>query len=125
MKNQIIIKTGGGNKPEPWNPQQPPENSSWKIVNGTFNDEFNTRNNKWYIMSARKPKTTDDWRMIKFKNNDIDKPFGNVWNNSVALDSEWYSVAELYRWDGLLEPITLPLIDIKTGKIIDLNEQKD
>ncbi|WP_426605642.1 hypothetical protein [Spiroplasma endosymbiont of Glossina fuscipes fuscipes] len=115
------MKTGGGNKPNP-KPEKPLKNSSWKIVSGTFNNEFNTRNNKWYIMSARKPKTTDDWRIIKFQNNDIDKPFGNVWNNSVALDREWYSVAELYRWDGVLEPITLPLIDVKNGKIIDWNE---
>lgn len=67
-------------------------NLNWKSISGTFNDEFNTRNNKWYIISARKPQTTDDFIIIKFKNNDFDKPFGNVWNNSVALDGEWYSV---------------------------------
>ncbi|WP_424526298.1 lipoprotein [Spiroplasma endosymbiont of Glossina fuscipes fuscipes] len=25
-------KNGVGNKPEPWNPQQPPENSNWKLI---------------------------------------------------------------------------------------------
>ncbi|MFJ1522441.1 hypothetical protein [Spiroplasma sp. ald] len=71
-------------------------NLNWKSISGTFNEEFNTRNNKWYIMSSRKPQTTDDFIIIKFKNNDIDKPFGNLWNNSVALDGEWYSVSEFY-----------------------------
>jgi len=97
-------------------------NLNWKIISGTFNQEFNVRNNKWYIMSARKPKTTDDFIIIKFKNNDIDKPFGNVWNNSVALDNKWYSVTELFRWEGVLEPITLPLIDVKTGKVVNWND---
>ncbi|MFX4056995.1 MAG: hypothetical protein EHV01_001490 [Spiroplasma sp. hy2] len=97
-------------------------NLNWKIISGTFNEEFNVRNNKLYIMSVRKSKTTDDFIIIKFKNNDIDKPFGNVWNNGVALDGEWYSVTELFRWEGVLEPITLPLIDVKTGKVVNWND---
>ncbi|PQP78067.1 hypothetical protein C6B38_08440 [Spiroplasma sp. ChiS] len=82
------------------------------------------RNNKWYIISARKPNTTDNYKIIKFKNNDIDKPFGNVWNNGVTLNREWYSVIELYRWEGVGEPI-LPQIDKKTGKITDWKEKKE
>jgi hypothetical protein len=97
-------------------------NLNWKSISGSFNDEFNTRNNKLYIMSARKLQTTDDFIIIKFKNNDIDKPFGSVWNNSIVLDDEWYSVTELYRWEGVLEPITLPLIDVKTGKVVNWND---
>ncbi|RUO86059.1 hypothetical protein, partial [Spiroplasma endosymbiont of Megaselia nigra] len=97
-------------------------NLNWKIISGTFNEEFNSRNNKWYIMSAKKPQTTDDFIIIKFKNNDIDKPFGNVWNNGIALNGKWYSVTELYRWEGVLEPITLPLIDVKIGKVVNWND---
>nr|WP_310622618.1 DUF3688 family protein [Spiroplasma citri] len=58
---------------------------NWKNISGTFNQEFNVRNNKWYIISARKYKTTDNYKIIKFKNNDIDKPFGNVWNSGVKI----------------------------------------
>ncbi|WFG98274.1 hypothetical protein M1770_09600 [Spiroplasma citri] len=59
---------------------------NWKNISGTFNQEFNVRNNKWYIISARKSTTTDNYKIIKFKNNDIDKPFGNVWNSGVKIN---------------------------------------
>ncbi|GAA6238947.1 MAG: hypothetical protein SPLM_10640 [Spiroplasma phoeniceum] len=114
-------ENGGGNKPKPNKPQEPPENSSWKITDNTFNDEFKTRNNKFYIMSAKEKKEDKYWKIIKFKNDDIDNPFGNVWNNGVKVRDFWYIVSNLYRWDGTNEPQT-PDVDKDTGKIIDWKE---
>nr|CAK99750.1 hypothetical lipoprotein transmembrane [Spiroplasma citri] len=123
-KKENNNKNEEDNKPKPsYNPQQPPKDSNWKNISGTFNQEFNVRNNKWYIISARKPKTTDNYKIIKFKNNDIDKPFGNVWNSGVALNEEWYSVIQLYRWEGVGEPET-PTINENTCEITDWKEQK-
>lgn len=104
-------------------------NLNWKTIKGTFYEEFKTRNNKLYIMFAKEGRITDaeNFKIIKFKNDDIDKPLGNVWNNIIKLVEKnglekYYSVKELYRWEGTLEPITLPLIDIKIGKVINWND---
>ncbi|WFG96319.1 hypothetical protein M0C40_09645 [Spiroplasma citri] len=88
------------NQKPSYNPQQPPKDSDWKNISGTFNQEFNVRNNKWYIISARKTKTTDNYKIIKFKNNDIDKPFGNVWNSGVKIKDIGY-----YRYIYIVEMV--------------------
>ncbi|QIA73676.1 DUF3688 domain-containing protein [Spiroplasma citri] len=104
-------------------PQQPPKNSNWKTINGTFNNEFKTRNNKFYIISAKEQREDKTWKIIKFKNDDINNLFGNVWNNGVKIKDIWYIVNSLYRWDGDGEPET-PTIDKNTGEITDWKEQK-
>ncbi|WP_348736098.1 lipoprotein [Spiroplasma endosymbiont of Ammophila pubescens] len=43
-------ENGGGNKPEPWNQQQTPKNSNWKLIeNNNRESEFSKPNNKWYF----------------------------------------------------------------------------
>ncbi|WP_348736212.1 lipoprotein [Spiroplasma endosymbiont of Ammophila pubescens] len=65
----------GGNKPEPWyNPQQPPENSNWKLITTIENVDKYKWEDKTYIGIVKKQQT-DDFSIIKF--NFSDK---SVWN---------------------------------------------
>ncbi|WP_241970032.1 lipoprotein [Spiroplasma poulsonii] len=107
----------GDNKPEPWNPQQPPENSSWKLIPL---DKLNRNpDNKWYIGIVKK-KQNDNFSIIKFN-------FSNksIWDNSGVpyhiINGVWYLFKSYYCWDGLNEPQT-PEIDTNTGKITDWKE---
>ncbi|WP_253301762.1 DUF3688 family protein [Spiroplasma endosymbiont of Phyllotreta cruciferae] len=124
------MKTGGnGNKPEPpYNPQQPPENSSWKLIdtntsNWISNNEFPSNKNKWYIMFAiLENESLLDLRLIKFKNDDINKPQSlDDKSNFIFLNNKKYWFSWLYRWDGTNEPET-PTVDKDTSKITNWKE---
>ncbi|ALA97710.1 hypothetical protein SKUN_00820 [Spiroplasma kunkelii CR2-3x] len=54
LKSNNNSKNEGNKAETTLKPQQPPENSNWKTINSTFNHEFKTRNNKFYIISAKK-----------------------------------------------------------------------
>ncbi|QED24879.1 spiroplasma phage ORF1-like family protein [Spiroplasma citri] len=105
---------------ENFSPRVKLKQDNWKTINGTFNNEFKTRNNKFYIISAKEQREDKTWKIIKFKNDDINNLFGNVWNNGVKIKDIWYIVNSLYRWDGDGEPET-PTIDKNTGEITDWN----
>jgi hypothetical protein len=112
------------NKPikQQFTAQQPPKNSNWKTLNNTFNDEFKINNNKFYVILVKQQKEDKYWKIIKFKNDNIYNPFGNVWNNGVKIKDIWYIVKSLYRWDGDGEPTT-PTINSSTGEITDWNKK--
>ncbi|WP_424527204.1 lipoprotein [Spiroplasma endosymbiont of Glossina fuscipes fuscipes] len=107
-----------GNKPElPYNPQQPPIGSNWKLIPL---DKLNRNpDNKWYIGIVKK-KQNDNFSIIKFN-------FSNksIWNNSGVpyhiINGVWYFFKSYYCWDGNSEP-EIPTIDNKTGKITDWKE---
>ncbi|QCO24091.1 Spiroplasmavirus-related protein [Spiroplasma melliferum] len=117
----------GGNKPKPNKPQEPPVGSKWKLIDihssdWISNNEFRNNKNKWYIMFAKK-RNTNNFNFIKFKNDDINKPWslGDEGSFNISLKGEWYWFNWLYRWDGNSEP-QIPTVDNKTGKITDWKE---
>ncbi len=106
------MKTGG-NKPEPWNPQQPPENSNWKL-----NERSTSPDNKWYVAIAKKKKT-DNFSIIKF--NFSNKSVWSVGAPYHTINETWYIVNSFYQWKGDNNP-NIPEIDISTGKITNWKE---
>ncbi len=120
-------ENGGGNKPEPKpnKPQQPPENSSWKIVNNSkenLEKEFNQKNDKWYIMIfSNLPKLISK---VKYDQDRKIRLFESYGDTGIQFGGSSFSDIKkisLYRWDGLNEPQT-PKIDTNTGKITDWKE---
>ncbi|WP_424525631.1 lipoprotein [Spiroplasma endosymbiont of Glossina fuscipes fuscipes] len=94
----------GGNKPElPYNPQQPPENSNWKLITSVIG-EGNTGKTYIGIFGSK-----TNWNIIDWK--------------GIEGEGKWhlYEYKSIYRWDGEGEP-EIPTVDNKTGKITDWKE---
>ncbi len=99
---------------------------NWKLIdtntsNWISNNEFPSNKNKWYIMFAiLENESLLDLRLIKFKNDDINKPqsLGDK-SNFIFLNNKKYWFGWLYRWDGTNEPET-PTVDKDTGKVFFL-----
>ncbi|WP_424526330.1 hypothetical protein [Spiroplasma endosymbiont of Glossina fuscipes fuscipes] len=70
-----------------------------------------------------KKQNTNNFNFIKFKNDDINKPWslGDEGSFNISLNDEWYWFNWLYRWNKTNEP-EIPKIDKDTGKIIDWKE---
>ncbi|WP_424525848.1 lipoprotein [Spiroplasma endosymbiont of Glossina fuscipes fuscipes] len=107
----------GGNKPEPpYNPQQPPENSSWKLINNSLNNirkEFEKHNDKWYFIIWKRGNSSNwIWQSMFFKYNESAPRMTGAWLSSIK---------SIYRWDGLNEP-QIPEINTNTGEILDWKE---
>ncbi|PQP79519.1 hypothetical protein C6B38_00945 [Spiroplasma sp. ChiS] len=98
----------GDNKPKPsYNPQQPPKDSNWKLIDRSyFENEIKKPNNKWYIGIIP---YNEIYKIYKIKNN-------SEKNNSINRLFTKYD--NVYRWDGDGERQT-PTIDKNTGEIID------
>ncbi|WP_257986855.1 spiroplasma phage ORF1-like family protein [Spiroplasma melliferum] len=113
-------KNGGNNKPdEPWIPQQPPENSKWKLVDVNskekLKNELSNLSDKWYTV-IWKPKNT--YFIAKFNSKwDVLTPGGNISFQNYYINFEY--IKSLYRFDNNTNEPELPEIDNKTGKIID------
>ncbi|WP_253301379.1 lipoprotein [Spiroplasma endosymbiont of Phyllotreta cruciferae] len=118
----------GGNKPTP-EPQQPPENSSWKKVYSNDN-VFNKIDNKYYIVIWFYI-FDNEWRINKFNNNSININIVNDLlkkeNNDLQVWrgigwSDWKNNPDhfkaVYRWNKNNEP-QIPEINKDTGLIID------
>ncbi|WFH00158.1 lipoprotein [Spiroplasma citri] len=106
--------------------QQPPEGSNWKLIDkNNINNQFSIYDEKWYIIIAKNT-TNQSIEIIKFKNNQNEKSISPIINNTFyiyPIYNNWYSIINLYCWDGDGEPET-PTIDKNTGEIIDWKEQK-
>ncbi|UNF61918.1 lipoprotein [Spiroplasma poulsonii] len=89
----------GGNKPTS-EPQQPPENSSWKLITDVI-DEGNTGKTYIGIFGSK-----TNWNIIDWK--------------GIEGEGKWhlYQYKSIYRWDGNGKP-KIPTINNKTGKITD------
>ncbi len=112
------------NKPKTWNPQEPPENSNWKLILDYYSEfsdlslnQINI-NNMWYLSIIKKD--DNNYYLKKFKNNHKNIT-GNHWNNGIAINHEWFRVPSIYRWELKIEPTELPKIDKGTGKILNWN----
>ncbi|WP_424525985.1 lipoprotein [Spiroplasma endosymbiont of Glossina fuscipes fuscipes] len=93
----------GGNKPKPWNPQQPPIGSNWKLIN---KEDINiNHDNKNYFAVVR---IMNGWKIIK-------------WKGELSYEDRFYYFKNIYRWDGLNEP-QIPEINTNTGEILDWKE---
>ncbi|ALA98120.1 Spiroplasmavirus-related protein [Spiroplasma kunkelii CR2-3x] len=101
-----------------YNPQQPPENSNWKLINrDNFVKENNEKNNKWYILIAKQMQS-DNFSIIKFNfSSELIWKVGE--HGGHRINNRWYVyIHSLYRWDGAGEPET-PTINKDTGEITD------
>ncbi len=109
----------GGNKPEPTpEPQQPPKNSNWKLINrDNFVKENNEKNNKWYILIAKQMQS-DNFSIIKFNfSSELIWKVGEYGGH--RINNRWYVyINSLYRWDGVGEP-QIPTINQNTGEITE------
>ncbi|WP_424526398.1 lipoprotein [Spiroplasma endosymbiont of Glossina fuscipes fuscipes] len=97
-------ENGNGNKPDkPWIPQQPPENSNWKLITSVIG-EGNTGKTYIGIFGSK-----TNWNIIDWK--------------GIEGEGKWhlYEYKSIYRWDGEGEP-EIPTVDNKTGKITDWKE---
>ncbi|PQP78788.1 hypothetical protein C6B38_03950 [Spiroplasma sp. ChiS] len=126
-KKENNNKNKEDNKPKPsYNAQQPPENSNWKLIGkNNINNQFSIYDEKWYIIIAKNT-TNQSIKIIKFKNNQNEKSISPIINNTFyiyPIYNNWYSIINLYCWDGDGEPET-PTIDKNTGEITDWKEQK-
>ncbi|MFX4057027.1 MAG: lipoprotein [Spiroplasma sp. hy2] len=113
-------ENGGRNKPEPTpEPQQPPENSSWKLIDSSLNNiqkEFKNHNNKWYFIIWKRGNSSHwIWQSMFFKYDESAPRMTGAWLSSIK---------SIYRWDNTNEPKKLEFNE-STGKIIDWKEQKD
>ncbi|WP_424526938.1 lipoprotein [Spiroplasma endosymbiont of Glossina fuscipes fuscipes] len=121
-------ENGGGNKPKPWNPQQPPENSNWKLDNNPNFINYKV-DNKWYIAIFKN--YTKDWYIVNFLNDSRnDKILGefcfydtcqNLYLSSLREFFKRGDVKTVYQWDENNEP-TILIIDKDTGKITNWKE---
>ncbi|WP_348735905.1 lipoprotein [Spiroplasma endosymbiont of Ammophila pubescens] len=84
----------GGNKPEPWyNPQQPPENSNWKLITTIENVDKYKWEDKTYIGITKIWKNHKwNWIIEDWK---LHPPFSNVYLSNYKA---------IYRWNGVNEP---------------------
>ncbi len=109
----------GGNKPEPTpEPQQPPKNSNWKLINrDNFVKENNEKNNKWYILIAKQMQS-DNFSIIKFNfSSELIWKVGEYGGH--RINNRWYVyINSLYRWNGVGEP-QIPTINQNTGEITE------
>ncbi|WFH01135.1 lipoprotein [Spiroplasma citri] len=102
-KNEEDNKPKPSYNPQQPNPQQPPKDSNWKLIDDFVNEKNN--DNKNYIGII---KIENGFIIIKWIGKYIDYK---------------YQYINIYRWDGVGEP-TLPQIDKNTGEINDWKEQK-
>ncbi|WP_425378523.1 lipoprotein [Spiroplasma endosymbiont of Polydrusus pterygomalis] len=125
--NIIACKTSNtnneNNKPieSEFIPQQPPENSNWKLVNNY--NQLETKNSKWYIMIY----SSDPKIISKLKNDENRKIYLFNLNSNTGIrfgNSSFSDVNKisLYYWDGNDEP-TIPTINRDTGEITNWNEK--
>ncbi|WP_424526745.1 lipoprotein [Spiroplasma endosymbiont of Glossina fuscipes fuscipes] len=113
----------GGNKPEPNNPQQPPENSNWKLIDrNSFDNEFNRENNKSYLFLNLFD--VGRYGIYLAKNNgNISQRKNNIWYLETYNPKDFVmfntaNIKSLYRWDGNSE-LQKPTINKTTGEITD------
>ncbi len=101
----------GSNKPEPWNPQQPPENSNWKLIT----DKYIPRDTGWYIIIY---KWFGEFNIIKV--NSLEKYGSNI-NEIICSSLNDYKNITIYKWKLNTEPtdLQIPTINFNTGKITD------
>ncbi|WP_348735067.1 lipoprotein [Spiroplasma endosymbiont of Ammophila pubescens] len=111
-------ENGGGNKPEPTTePQKPPENSNWKLID---KKEFLNLNNKWAVIILddgdkniwRISETDPVWKgyTVRLK----------VLNNLQNINKSKYKPI-FYRWDGVGE-LQIPTINPNNREITDWKE---
>ncbi len=113
-----INNENDGNKPEPtWEPQQPPENSNWKLITD-YNYFENNVDNKYYFVGWKN--TSNEWKIAKFKHDTSDvKKIGEViYVHSIKYYAKNNNLKGLYRWDGVGEP-QIPAINSNTGEITE------
>ncbi|WP_338955302.1 lipoprotein [Spiroplasma endosymbiont of Polydrusus cervinus] len=113
-------ENGEGNKPEPsYNPQQPPENNNWKLVNDYNSFVFNI-DNKFYFFVFQ-PFNGKQWKILKFKHDtDFAKEIDGIpfIPSDIKVYAEASKLKGLYRWDGNGEP-QIPAINKTIGEITD------
>ncbi|WP_253301691.1 spiroplasma phage ORF1-like family protein [Spiroplasma endosymbiont of Phyllotreta cruciferae] len=115
-------ENGGDNKhDESWTPEQPPENSSWKIVDVSskekLKNELSNFNDKWYTV-IWKPKNI--YFIAKFNSKwDVLTPGGNISFQNYYVNFEY--IKSLYHYDNSANEPELPEID-NNGKITDWKE---
>ncbi|WP_425380522.1 lipoprotein [Spiroplasma endosymbiont of Stenodema calcarata] len=98
-------ENNGGNKPEPpYNPQQPPSESNWKLIDRT---------------TAISEQSSGKVYIGIFK---VDSEFNIIsWKAIKGYFVSLYRYKAIYRWDGNGEP-QIPTIDPNTGEITDWKE---
>ncbi|AXF95473.1 spiroplasma plectrovirus-related protein [Spiroplasma phoeniceum P40] len=96
---------------------------NWKLIDkNNINNQFSIYDEKWYIIIAKNT-TNQSIEIIKFKNNQNEKSISPIINNTFyiyPIYNNWYSIINLYCWDGDGEPQT-PTIEKNTGEITDWN----
>ncbi len=115
-------ENGGSNKtePKPEKPQQPPKNSSWKIVDVSSKEKLKnelSNFNDWYTV-IWKPKNI--YFIAKFNSKwDVLTPDGNISFQNYYVNFEY--IKSLYHYDNSTNEPELPEID-NNGKITDWKE---
>ncbi len=104
----------GGNKPEPTpKPQQPPENSNWKLIDSSLNNiqkEFEKHNDKWYFIIWKRGNSSHwIWQSMFFKYDESAPRMTGAWLSSIK---------SIYRWDNTNKPKKIEFNEI-TGEITD------
>ncbi|AXF96707.1 lipoprotein [Spiroplasma phoeniceum] len=112
-KNEEDNKPKPSYNPQQPNPQQPPKDSNWKLMNKIIDFWNLTPNNKWYILLLNNY-VSNNWNIMKIHL--TINPRDIIFEPNNLLKS-------VYLWDGDGKPET-PTIDKNTGEITDWKEQK-